>query len=64
MALPASSQTGAVVAFPRADLRALLGTALKRHRLPESLAAALVREAAKFPKSASMRRWPSRWTSA
>ena len=49
MALPASSQTGAVVAFPRADLRASLGAALKQHRLPESLAAALVREAAKFP---------------
>jgi flagellar biosynthesis protein FlhF len=50
MALPASTQTGAVVTFPRADLRALLSTALKRHRLPESLAAALVREAAKFPE--------------
>lgn len=50
MALPASPQTGAVLNFPRADLRALLGTALKRHRLPESLAAALVREAAKFPE--------------
>lgn len=50
MALPASPQTGAVLNFPRADLRALLSTALKRHRLPESLAAALVREAAKFPE--------------
>lgn len=49
MALPASPQTGAVLRFPRADLRALLAAALKRHRLPESLAAALVREAAKFP---------------
>ena len=49
MARPASSQTGAVVAFPRADLRAALGAALKQHRLPEGLAAALVREAAKFP---------------
>lgn len=50
MALPASPQTGAVLNFPRADLRALLSTALKRHRLPESLAAALVREATKFPE--------------
>jgi flagellar biosynthesis protein FlhF len=50
MALPASSQTGAVLNFPRADLRAALSAALKRHRLPESLAAALVREAAKFPE--------------
>lgn len=50
MALPATSQTGAVLNFPRADLRAALSTALKRHRLPESLAAALVREAAKFPE--------------
>jgi flagellar biosynthesis protein FlhF len=50
MALPASSPTGAVLNFPRADLRAALSAALKRHRLPESLAAALVREAAKFPE--------------
>jgi flagellar biosynthesis protein FlhF len=50
MALSAATETGAVLAFPRADLRGLLGTALKRHRLPETLAAALVREAAKFPE--------------
>ena len=50
MALPATPQTGAIVNFPRADLRAALSAALKRHRLPESLAAALVREAAKFPE--------------
>lgn len=50
MALPAAPQTGAVLNFPRADLRALLSAALKRHRLPENLAAALVREAAKFPE--------------
>lgn len=50
MALPASPQTGAVLNFPRADLRAALSAALKRHRLPETLAAALVREAAKFPE--------------
>ena len=47
MAQPASS--AAVLNFPRADLRGLLGSALKRHRLPETLANALVREAAKFP---------------
>lgn len=49
MALSASTETGAVLAFPRADLRGLLGAALKRHRLPETLANALVREASKFP---------------
>jgi len=38
-----------LIAFPRADLRNLLGETMKRHRLPESLAHALVREAAKFP---------------
>ena len=37
-----------LVAFPRADLRACLGTAMKRHRLPEELAQALVRDAANF----------------
>ena len=46
MAQPA---TGAVLAFPRADLRGVLGAALKRHRLPELLAAQLVRDSAKFP---------------
>jgi flagellar biosynthesis protein FlhF len=45
-----ASTGGSVLNFPRADLRAALGTALKRHRLPESLAAALVREAAQFPE--------------
>ena len=45
MALQASN----LVAFPRADLRSSLGAAMKRHRLPESLAQALVREAAHFP---------------
>lgn len=49
MALQASGN-GSVLNFPRADLRAALGTALKRHRLPEHLAAALVREAAQFPE--------------
>lgn len=39
-----------LVAFPRADLRNLLGAAVKRHRLPESLGQALVREAANFPE--------------
>jgi flagellar biosynthesis protein FlhF len=37
-----------LVAFPRADLRHLFGAATKRHRLPEDLAQALVREAANF----------------
>ncbi len=35
--------------FPRADLRRVLGAAVKRHRLPESLGQELVREAADFP---------------
>ncbi len=39
-----------LIAFPRADLRHLLGAAMKRHRLPESLGQALVREAADFPE--------------
>jgi len=50
MALSASNENGSILVFPRADLRAALGTALKRHRLPEELAAALVREAAQFPE--------------
>jgi flagellar biosynthesis protein FlhF len=38
-----------LIAFPRADLRNnLLGAAMKRHRLPESLGQDLVREAANF----------------
>ena len=37
-----------LIAFPRADLRHLLGAAVKRHRLPEELGQALVREAAGF----------------
>ena len=45
------TQTGDnLIAFPRADLRQLLGTAMKRHRLPENLGQALVREAANFPE--------------
>jgi flagellar biosynthesis protein FlhF len=39
-----------LLAFPRADLRIVLGQTMKRHRLPESLAQLLVREAAKFPE--------------
>ena len=39
-----------LVAFPGPILRALLGTAMKRHRLPENLGQALVREAANFPE--------------
>jgi flagellar biosynthesis protein FlhF len=46
MALTAANN---LVVFPRADLRASLGAAMKRHRLPEALAHALVREAANFP---------------
>ena len=42
--------SGNLIAFPRADLRNLLGETMKRHRLPESLAQALVRETAKFPE--------------
>jgi flagellar biosynthesis GTPase FlhF len=37
-----------LLAFPRADLRHALGAAMKRHRLPEELAQALVRDAANF----------------
>jgi flagellar biosynthesis protein FlhF len=46
MALTAANN---LVVFPRADLRTSLGAAMKRHRLPEALAQALVREAANFP---------------
>ena len=48
MSAPAPS--AAVLSFPRADLRGLLNSALKRHRLPDMLAAALVRDAARFPE--------------
>jgi flagellar biosynthesis protein FlhF len=46
MALTAATN---LVVFPRADLRSFLGAAMKRHRLPEALAQALVREAANYP---------------
>ncbi len=46
----ALTQATNLVAFPRADLRSALGAAMKRHRLPEALAQALVREAAYFPE--------------
>ncbi len=46
MALTAATN---LVVFPRADLRSFLGAAMKRHRLPEALAQALVREAASYP---------------
>jgi flagellar biosynthesis GTPase FlhF len=46
---PGNLAPGNLVAFPRADLRASLGAAMKRHRLPEDLAQALVRDAANFP---------------
>ena len=45
----ALAATNNLVVFPRADLRGFLGAAMKRHRLPEALAQALVREAASFP---------------
>jgi flagellar biosynthesis protein FlhF len=48
MALPSAATN--LVAFPRADLRAVLGPAVKRHRLPEALGHALVRDAARFPE--------------
>jgi flagellar biosynthesis protein FlhF len=47
MALSKTSDN--LVAFPRADLRNHLGAAMKRHRLPEELGHALVREATNFP---------------
>ena len=40
-----------LIAFPRAVLHNLLGEAMKRHRLPEHLAQALVREATIFPEA-------------
>lgn len=49
MSIAAIAGTGTLINFPRADLRGLLGNALKRHRLPEALAAQLVREAQQFP---------------
>jgi len=49
MALAQAHPGASVLPFPRADLRALLGGALKRHRLPETLAAQLLHEAQKFP---------------
>lgn len=42
--------TDNLVAFPRADLRHLLGAAMKRHRVPEDLAQALVRDASHLPE--------------
>ena len=39
-----------LIAFPRSDMRPVLGQVMKRHRLPESLGQALVREAANFPQ--------------
>jgi len=49
--LRSSEKTGDnLIAFPRADLRHILGAAMKRHRLPESLGHALAREAANFPE--------------
>jgi len=49
MACAVSSENGAVLPFPRAELGGLLVGALRRHRLPEALAAQLVREARRFP---------------
>lgn len=46
MALTQTS--GNLLAFPRADLRHVLGAAMKRHRLPEALGHALVREVAEI----------------
>src|SRR5690349_15877831 len=48
MAQPQASAGCKLIAFPRAVLHNLLGETMKRHRLPESLAQALVREAANF----------------
>jgi flagellar biosynthesis protein FlhF len=50
MAQPLAQSDDNLIAFPRADLRASLGAAMKRHRLPEKLGDALVREAANFPE--------------
>ena len=48
MAQPQASDSCKLIAFPRAVLYNLLGETMKRHRLPESLAQAVVREAAIF----------------
>jgi flagellar biosynthesis protein FlhF len=51
---PASGNAaGNLVAFPRGDLRRLLGAAMKRHRLPEELAQDLVRDASNFPQASA-----------
>jgi len=44
----AAPAPGNLVAFPRADLRRHLGSALKRHRLPDLLAQALLRDCSNF----------------
>jgi flagellar biosynthesis protein FlhF len=49
MSIAAVAEPGILINFPRADLRGLLGNALKHHRLPEALATQLVREAQQFP---------------
>jgi flagellar biosynthesis protein FlhF len=50
MAQPHTQTGDNLITFPRADLRQLLGAAMKHHRLPENLGQALVREAARFPE--------------
>jgi signal recognition particle GTPase len=49
MSLPLPA-TDNLVSFPRADLRAAFNAAVKRHRLPEELGQALMRDAANFPE--------------
>jgi flagellar biosynthesis protein FlhF len=47
------AQAATVLRFPRADTRGALGAALKRHRLPELLAAQLVRDAGRYPDASA-----------
>jgi flagellar biosynthesis protein FlhF len=42
-----------LLAFPRADQRRVLGAAMKRHRLPESLGQALLHEATHFSENSA-----------
>jgi flagellar biosynthesis protein FlhF len=42
-----------LLAFPRADQRRVLGAAIKRHRLPESLGQALLHDAAHSPDASA-----------
>ncbi len=48
--MSATAPSAAVLSFPRADLRGMLNSALKRHRLPETWPPRWCATAAKFPE--------------